>query len=180
MCESDNRFPMIPLHSVCVTWGVGVAALTLFGASGCWLLSLAACSCSLAKRCFSSRVRDTWTLPQTTVKSTTSNVNDHLSFIRKTWLSNAIPKYSKSLRCTHSWGLWNGWWGTVHFAIHTCTSWTATKDVIDLLESKEKHPITVHFAMWQNCGGVFTHISDLCGWAGCVLSLLWLVHLVYV
>lgn len=36
------------------------AGLTVCGASGCWFLSLAACSCSLAKRCFSSRVRDIW------------------------------------------------------------------------------------------------------------------------
>lgn len=36
------------------------ASLTACGANGCWLLSLAACSCSLAKRCFSSRVRDIW------------------------------------------------------------------------------------------------------------------------
>lgn len=34
------------------------AGLTACGANGCWLLSLAACSCSLAKRCFSSRVKD--------------------------------------------------------------------------------------------------------------------------
>lgn len=34
------------------------AGLTACGANGCWFLSLAACSCSFAKRCFSSRVRD--------------------------------------------------------------------------------------------------------------------------
>lgn len=34
------------------------AGLIAWGANGCWLLSLAACSCSFAKRCFSSRVRD--------------------------------------------------------------------------------------------------------------------------
>lgn len=35
-----------------------LAGLMLCGANGCWLLSLAACSCSLANLCFSSRVRD--------------------------------------------------------------------------------------------------------------------------
>lgn len=49
---------------------------------------------------------------------------------------------------THSWRLWNSWWGTILVTIHTCTSWTATKDLINLSESKEKHPIAVNFTVW--------------------------------
>lgn len=43
-----------------VTWALEVEdCLAACGASGCWFLSLAACSCSFAKRCFSSSVSDT-------------------------------------------------------------------------------------------------------------------------
>lgn len=41
------------------TWLLEEAdCLAACGANGCWFLNLAACSCSFAKRCFSSSVSD--------------------------------------------------------------------------------------------------------------------------